>query len=81
MERCTSQDQPVGTGIRLELSNQSETQVSDALQPVFRDLLDSLAIKVLQPMTLIDDDVFPQKAREELLVVHTDFVCRDDNGE
>ena len=76
MKRCTSQNQPISTGITLQFSNKSVISPSPT-----NSADDSLAIQILQSMTLVDDDIFPQETRQELLVVHTYLVCRDNNRE
>lgn len=76
MKRCTSQNQPISTGITLQLPNKSDISPSPT-----NSADDSLAIQILQSMTLVDDDIFPQETRQELLVVHANLICRDNNRE
>lgn len=70
MERCTSQNEPVCTGIRLEFSNESDRQLVKYLMVTDS----SPTIKVLEPMSLVHHNVLPQEPRQELPVVHTDLV-------
>ena len=36
----------------------------------------SLAIQILQSMTVINNDIFPQETGQELFIVHTNLVRR-----
>lgn len=76
MKRCTSQNQPISTGITLQFSNKSVISPSPT-----KSADDSLAIQILQSMALIHDDIFPKETRQELFVVHANLICRDNNRE
>jgi hypothetical protein len=77
MERCTRQNQPVGTGIALQFPNKSII----SLLPSWKERNDSLAIQILQSMSLIYHNIFPQETRQKLLVVHTNLIGRYDDWE
>ena len=42
---------------------------------------DLLAVQILQSMTFINNDIFPQETRQELFIVHTNLVRRHNHWE